>query len=362
LYFTWPVFSETQYSAPVWGYLLGQAKAVPRFTVLSGFLIYRAVLAIGSLEGLRIYIIRRIFRIYPVYVLGIALSLGFGLYADGTNFSRLSHALSDLFMFPIIGWTHFNNPEALVRFNAENIATNLVIWSLFVEVTFYAVLPLFVVLVGRRRIVAASLIALAIVLLAESTSRSFGLWKYFLIGILASELAPRLRWASAPAFALGMGLLVLDFMGPEYDWGTRFGLANGRTTPAGETLGLGVASGLILAALPNLGRIGKALDLAPLRLLGAISYSVFIVHPFFILANFPELGVFSNFRNLTEHFKALPAMPAWYLPFVFLPGALWWGLVSFVLVERPGIRFGKWLVGRSRMGPMLQAQSRPIPP
>ena len=324
--------------------------------MLSGFLIYRAVLAIGSLEGLRIYIIRRIFRIYPVYVLGIALSLGFGLYADGTNFSRLSHALSDLFMFPIIGWTHFNNPEALVRFNAENIATNLVIWSLFVEVTFYAVLPLFVVLVGRRRIVAASLIALAIVLLAESTSRSFGLWKYFLIGILASELAPRLRWVSAPAFALGVGLLVLDFMGPAFDWATRLGLSNGNVSSTyGQTLGIGMACGLILAALPNLGRVARALDLAPLRLLGAMSYSVYIIHPFFILANFPEMGTFSHAKQLTEHFKALPAMPAWYLPLVFLPGIFFWGLMSFLLVERPGIRLGKRLINRSRAAPVLHA-------
>ncbi len=217
--------------------------------------------------------------------------------------------------------------------------------------------PLFVVFVGRRRMVAASLVALAVFIAAESTSRGFGLWKYFLIGILASELAPRLRWASAPAFALGVGLLVLDFMGPAFDWATKLGITNGRAA-ANETLGLGIACGLILAALPNLGRVARALDLAPLRLLGAMSYSVYIIHPFFILANFPEIGIFSNARNLTEHFRALPAMPAWYLPLVFLPGIFFWGLVSFLLVERPGIRLGKRLLDRSAATPMLPAEGR----
>jgi hypothetical protein len=48
------------------------------------------------------------------------------------------------------------------------------------------------------------------------------------------------------------------------------------------------------------------------------------------------------------HFKSLPMMPAWYLPLLFFPGVLFWGLVSFLLVERPGIMLGQRLVTKAR--------------
>jgi hypothetical protein len=77
-----------------------------------------------------------------------------------------------------------------------------------------------------------------------------------------------------------------------------------------------------------------------MRMIGVISYSVYLTHFFYILANFPEIKVFTRAGTdpLVTHFSSLPAAPIWYLPILFVPGALFWGAVSFVLAERPGIQ------------------------
>ncbi|WP_370195747.1 hypothetical protein, partial [Aurantimonas coralicida] len=44
-------------------------------------------------------------------------------------------------------------------------------------------------------------------------------------------------------------------------------------------------------------------------------------------------------------------MPFWYLPGVFLPGMLFWAIVCYVAVERPGIALGKRLARREPVWP-----------
>jgi hypothetical protein len=77
--------------------------------------------------------------------------------------------------------------------------------------------------------------------------------------------------------------------------------------------------------------------------MGVTSYSVFIIHPFFMMANFPAI------RNLVaaasnppqDLFAAYTPAPSWSLPFVFLPAVWFWGFVCFLLIERPGMHLGK---------------------
>jgi peptidoglycan/LPS O-acetylase OafA/YrhL len=350
---SYPVFASTQSTVPFLAY---GAKAVPEFAVLSGFLIYRSVLLIKSLEDLRTYTIRRFFRIYPVYLLSVILCLASGQYLTGEYFSSRGYLFSDLFMFNIISWPGgFANP---------------VTWSLYVEATFYAFLPLVVLTVGRKRMVVFALLGLAAMIVADYPSRVFGLWKFFLIGILASELSwakflqykalPRVKPVAALALVIGFAMLVYDLGGPKHDWVAKLGVNPPHAD--GETLGLGLACALILAALPHSDILARMLNVLPLRVLGIISYSLYIVHFFYILANFPEIGLFTKAGTppLYEHFKSLAPMPAWYMPFIFFPGALFWALISFLLVERPGIRLGKWLITKTRFkAPPMTAQSLP---
>jgi peptidoglycan/LPS O-acetylase OafA/YrhL len=328
---TYPLFAPTQ----LWfNFIAYGTKAVPVFAVLSGFLIYRSVLSIRSLQDLRTYVVRRFFRIYPVYFLGVVLCVAFGQYIGGEGFSRIGYLVSDLFLFNVISWpAGFANPPA---------------WSLYVECAFYALLPLIVLTVGRGRIVGFCLLVLVAMLLADHPSRVFGLWKFFVFGILAAELSPSAGRVAFVLSGLGVGLLLWDFGGTDHDWFAGFGFTNRHAD--GDTVGLGLSCAFIMAALPHLGLVARALNVLPLRMLGTMSYSVYLIQFFYIAANFPEIGIFSRAGTpeMYAHFKSLPMMPAWYLPLLFFPGVLFWGLVSFLLVERPGIMLGQRLVTKAR--------------
>jgi peptidoglycan/LPS O-acetylase OafA/YrhL len=325
---TYPVFASTQLAAPWIGY---GTKWVSVFAVLSGFLIYRSGLnAIKSPEALRSYGIRRLFRVYPVYALGVLLCLWLGQYSGNATASPVAYFFSDLFMLPVFNWPNgFANPPT---------------WSLFVEVAFYIVLPILIAVVARERIVLFCVIAIAVMLLADNQSRIFALWKYFLIGMIASELSPMISKRSAILICvMGIILLVLDFHGPRFDWAEKLGI--GVRHADEQTLGLGIGCGLLLAGLPQVKWLSNALSIFPLRMLGVISYSLYITHFFYIYASAPEIGPFTHLGSpdLYKHFSQLPQLPGWYLPLVFFPGSIFWAAVCFILVERPGMQFGRYL-------------------
>lgn len=326
-YFTYPVFDVTRTElAP---FLEFGSKAVPIFCALSGFLIYRAALGIGSIDTLRAYIIRRLFRIYPVYVVSALLTLLFGQYVARFGSTAFAFAVGELFMFHSIGFQPIANP---------------VTWSLYIEVVFYALMPMFVILVRRERVLFVAAALFVLMVASYSPNRVFGLWKYFVVGIVASELSDRIRyaWIAAAASGGGLVLLLFDIFGPRFDWAAHLHIMPKDVT--GFTLGLALGIGGILTGLPLLKRAGQLLDAAPVRVLGAISYSLFLIHPFYLMANFPELGVLSEFRVFPT--KDLSA-PIWYLPLVFFPGVLAWSIVVFLLFERPGIKLGARLIRRS---------------
>jgi peptidoglycan/LPS O-acetylase OafA/YrhL len=330
---TYPIFAATQHVAP---FIAFNTKAVPIFAVLSGFLIYRSCIsAVSGIAQLRAYIVRRFFRIYPVYLLGIVLSLLMGQYIGSPQFSPSGYLVSDIFMFTSLNWPGgFANPPT---------------WSLYIEVSFYAVLPLMIIAVGQKRMAALCSILLLACVIADYPSRVFVLWRYFFIGIIASEVSKKISFRPAlAAFLIGICLIYYDLGGPPHDW---FGLIGiGQIHHDYSTLGLGLGCGLILVSLPHLPQIGAMLNILPLRLLGVISYSVYITHFFYIRANFPEIALFSQAGTdpLYQHFKTLAPFPAWYLPLVFFPGVLFWGAASFVLVERPGILLGRFILKRTR--------------
>jgi peptidoglycan/LPS O-acetylase OafA/YrhL len=325
-YFGYPAFNSTQ---PIFPPIAFAHKAVPMFAALSGFLIYRSVLAINSIDSLREYAWRRFFRIYPVYAFGILVALCFGQYAaHKATTSPVSFFVSDLFMLRMFWAPIFANP---------------VTWSLYVEAVFYIVLPIAVLTAGRQRfpwIAGAALIAF---LIADFPGRDHAIWMYFLIGILASEAAGRIGKWSAPMFIVGAVMLAFDITGKRCDWGAAL-----RPTHSGMSLGLDLSMFLILASLPNLRSVGAALNVLPLRILGVVSYSLFLMHPFYILANFPQIGMFGGPPK--QPLPGVATMAAWYLPLIFLPGVLIWAVACFLLIEQPGIRLGRTLL-RSRRTP-----------
>ena len=327
---TYPVFANAYYPMPV---LDVAVKAVPIFAVLSGFLIYRSALSISSLSDLRAYVVRRFFRIYPVYLAVVIVCLAIGQYVGGDVHSGLAYFMADLFMFNVIAWPIYANPPA---------------WSLYIEVAFYAFMPLALITVGQRRMLLLASLAIAAMVLADYPSRVFVLWRYFMFGIVASELSPRIeRWAPA-VFAAGAIMFAVDLLGPKADWVAKLGVGVAHVDHS--TLALGISVAMILMSLPHLPRIGAALNVLPLRLIGVISYSVYLTHFFYIRANFPVIDSFKQAGTppVFQALDALPRTPSWYLPLVFLPGILTWGAICFLLVERPGMRLGQHLLKRTK--------------
>ena len=333
-HWTYPVFYKTQHTAPFLGYA---AKAVPMFALLSGFLIYRSVRKIETREDVRYYIARRFFRIYPLYAISVFGCLAFGqLVSDYKEVGTLSYLVAELMMFRSLWFLQFANP---------------VTWSLYVEVIFYVFLPVYFMFVGIKRILPVSIAMLVLLIIADQVpGREFQLWKYFFMGIIASEAAllyqEQLRGMLGKVIlAVGLTLFVIDLYGPRTDWVAHAGLV--KRNLAEYTIGLGLSFAMIAMAIPFVPTVGRLLDTFPIRFVGVISYSVFIVHPFYLMVNFPEL-VLRKVGTQTEYFKTVEAMPDWYMPLLFAPGIFAWAAVTFLLIERPALVWGSHLIRRQR--------------
>jgi peptidoglycan/LPS O-acetylase OafA/YrhL len=325
-YFTYPVFAETQLT---FAWVQYGAKAVPMFCVLSGFLIYRSVIRIETNTDLTGYATARFFRVYPLYLVSSLLAFAIGqVNLDNGYTNDVAFFVSELFMFRAIDFPFYANP---------------VTWSLYVEVLFYIFLPIFVAAVGRQRMIWVALLFLVGSTVADpAVTREFSLWKYFFFGIIASEIT--LRWkqpinvrCAYAALLVGFGLLVFDHQTPQYDVFEKLGFW--AENPSRYTFTLGIACFMILIGLSRETIVSKALSVAPLRFIGIISYSVFILHLFYVALLYPDISFYG--APPTALFQAMPRMPSWYLPMVVLPGLFLWAAVAYLLIEKPMIQFGK---------------------
>lgn len=329
-YWTYPVFYKSQLQVPLLAY---GAKAVPMFAILSGFLIYRSARRIKSDADLKYFIARRFFRIYPLYLVSVLACLAFGqTVSDYAGVSLYSYLVAEIMMFRSLDFLQFANP---------------VTWSLYVEVVFYAVLPIYLMVVGSKRFLPVSVFVLVALILADQVpGREFQLWKYFVMGMIASELSLRHREllqgvAGKIILAVGLALLLIDLVGPKTDWVAHAGLV--KRNLAEYTIGLGLSFSLIAASISFVPLAGRLLDVFPIRFIGVVSYSIFIVHPFYLMVNFPEL-VLRKVGTQTEYFKTLEALPDWYLPVLFVPGIFAWAAVTFLLIEKPALVAGsRWM-------------------
>jgi peptidoglycan/LPS O-acetylase OafA/YrhL len=324
-YWQWakPAFAPLQSMLPM---IQSGAKAVPLFVVISGFLIWGVVSRLRQLANLRRYAANRALRILPLLAVVVITSLMLGqTTSNAPGWKILLHDL--------VAAKSFGSPGHLVP----------PAWSLFVELNFYMFAPLAAVLIGPGR----PLVILGLVVafyLAElpDDAREFGLWKYFFIGMLTREIVDdtRIRWTerlSLAVFAAGCGLFALDL---HVDWASAaFEMLRlaGKPGNAAFTLGLGVASGaLVIGAAQSL-HVERIGSLAPLRLLGIVSYSIFLWHAVLIAADFP-VRFFGPGGVMVVGAVNLPAASAWSLLAIVVPAMCLVGVVSFVAIERPFLR------------------------
>jgi peptidoglycan/LPS O-acetylase OafA/YrhL len=168
-------------------------EGVAIFFLLSGFLLYRPFLTArrGS-AGLRVgsYAKRRFLRIAPAYwvALSIFIAAGFVTGVTGGNW-WIFYAFGQIYSLANIG-------------HGIGVA-----WTLCIEVTFYAALPLFVLLCARlaRRPPSLRPDMLLLVLLAAGSLGFRAHYSSFADVTTVSTLAGTFFW-----FALGMGLAILS--------------------------------------------------------------------------------------------------------------------------------------------------------
>lgn len=286
--------------------------AVPFFCSLSGLLIYRSLLKIQDVEGVRFYLIRRFLRVYPVYLVTSICAMFF--FSHPMTVGRV---VAELLMLRSIGYPGYLNPPS---------------WSLYVEVLFYLVMPV-IVFTFRKRMLYFSAIAIILLWIGEYQSfRELELWKFFFAGILSSELLDRFRDRIKLPIALGLiciGVALVIFV-------TYSSVHHGH-----YTLGYSERSAAACLAVP-LVLVGlSALPANPvlnntlLRIVGASSYSLYLWHYFIVALDDPSFK-FTGTGGSTEALApALNADPFFVFWFVLLPAVLFVAMVSFLVVERP---------------------------
>ena len=334
----------------LWGALEGW-NGVTLFFVLSGFLITTLALREEDERGSirwRAFVVRRGFRILPVYLVSLALyalamfSIGFG----GSHRSVFTHALP---------WYLSPFPE-VPFFTRTHIVFSLA-WSLGIEEKFYLLWPLVAFVVLRRhargRIGLALLLALGcqLPLVLTSGGRMLAPYSAILVGCtLAFALHhPRAfallaRLGSTAGFALALSTLVVVHALTHVIPVTASGY---RVASPLYYLPYSLAAALVIASLSLGARGSGVFRRRALCFTGRISYPLYLTHPL-------ALGV----AGTAIAPGGVPTELAYLSVGLVLSLLLAWGLHRSV--ERPLIAVGKRLAATEhRRRPARAALAQP---
>ena len=265
--------------AGLWGFA---STGVDLFFVLSGYVF--APYLFGKPLRLAPHLIRRFFRIYPLYLCALLLYVGLRLPA--------ANAWEQFVVHLVMG--HTLSSLAVANFY------NAAFWSLPPEVEYYLLLPILAWVAARLRFAWLLMLALAVHLLlvaaaapaegvtlrAIATVHVPGLLIEFMLGSLAYALARQDASGRARRFRLLSGFLVLAGMATLY--GSYVAPAAGVTgnppTWIAGNMGLGAALGyaLLVSALtmpqPQTAALSAAWFTPWFVRMGELSYGVYLFH------------------------------------------------------------------------------------
>lgn len=319
--------------------------AVPLFFVLSGFsLCYSTADHVGRPRWVEIYLIKRFFRIAPLFYAVLVFTLAF---------FAIRHAYVDIFTL-ILNLTFTYN---FIPGKHEGVA--FASWTIGVEMIFYAILPILFIWV-RRTVATLVLTVLGVAisvsaraLLAEVpglppsyANLSFiANVEYFVIGILAFHVFDALRKREAVLYHIKMGGMAGVFLVFVAIALVPSNAATGNQTPLwGLLFGVlcvwqGLAPGVLAGS-------------SALVFLGERSYSIYLLHPLALFFLSPLLKAVVAVLS--------PWAGAWsYLPCSAITLAVVYAFASltYALIEEPGMRVGARLVRRTRSTAALRDTS-----
>lgn len=305
-------------------------KAVPIFVALSGLLTFRSLEKVTYKNvDLRIslmqFFINRFYRIYPLYFFTTLLSLVifFGNYFYNNKFNIqifIDRLFGEVFMLRIIGWQGMVNPPT---------------WSLYVEVSFYIVAPLIFLLIKKQKIL-FSISAFLILNFSEiNCIREYSLWKYFALGIIASEVLKNKlvnrNLSSYLAFA-ALGIFLLDVYTQ-----LNSDLINIKNCPIEYTNLLSLSILIFLISIPNAKPLNIFLESAPFKFLGTISYSLYLTHSL-IISNIFNIS-FNGNGGLIKLSSGDLELDFIYVFALIIPALISSASISYLIFEKPFLKF-----------------------
>jgi peptidoglycan/LPS O-acetylase OafA/YrhL len=302
-------------------------QGVDLFFALSGILICTRLLEEEKISGkisLRNFYIRRIFRIQPaalVYLACICLLTAFGV---------LSHTFGGVRASLLMVRNYFQPHQGDDWYTAH-------FWSLSVEEHFYLLLPGFLILVKKHRVT----LLLAIVVALKS-------WQMLLRRHpdLPPNLASSLRTEAAAIGILLAAVVALLLMRPRFrawcqSWIHPYPalvltcliwLASDKVQSVTGWFDFAMLLAypllIVSTVLHPANLIGRALESAPLRFLGRISYSVYLWQMIFFCFGY---GVPAPHSPLIAHIQT---------SLLRYPVTLAVSLFSYYVIEKPMVRLG----------------------
>lgn len=297
--------------------------AVAAFIVMSGFCLQTSLFngGTGELSDLKRFFKRRALRILPPYYACLALSVLVAFYitplGHGLPFSQYIPVTKDVLLSHAFMYHNFS-PDWMYKVNG-------VLWSIAIESQLYLLFPLLVWLMAKTgrpgMLVAASSVSIAILMVWPHSEKLYPWYlALFALGMATSHLAykpPKWRGPSAfSALLLASGAL----------YGCIWSSEHRQSLPVCDAwMGLVLVCILYAGAISKKLWLGKFLSCKPLAGLGAISYSLYLMHH-------PIMQPLFIFR---PQWAQDPLLATVYLLCVGLPAILLVCTAFWFLFERP---------------------------
>ncbi|MFF7708697.1 acyltransferase family protein [Pseudomonas sp. NPDC007930] len=300
------------------------AVAVSLFFMITGYLFTRKIRKDPTVNW-RGLLVGRVLRIYPMYIASVAalVVIACALSAEPLGLRNL--------LKPIAGWLLFGGP-AVAGYEATRLINASVQWSLLYEALFYCSLPWLCLLLRRQfslwPVLLGSLgIVGFLVLFHQSLSPKY--LTLFAVGMAVALAEPWLRarvqrpghWGYSAVAVLA---LIAAFSLQDY-------------TQA-QMLLLGIPFALMV--LGN--TLGGLLQLRVLKVLGEVSFSVYLLHGIVLTLLFTVFGLYGFSGSSLGQFAQF-----WLLPVLWLAFSL--SVLTYWGIERPFVRWAAG-AGRARRG------------
>jgi peptidoglycan/LPS O-acetylase OafA/YrhL len=297
------------------------------FFTLSGF-----VLSLPFWSGKSLtygqFVVRRVFRIYPTYLVAITIGMVLMTLLSHGRLQGLSDWTRDFWNRPL-DWKIGGDQIFLMASGGDNYIDTPV-WSLVVEMHASLIFPLLILAIRRSETLAlAAALALAVVgdwaarldpggnpfLTSFATTVNF-LWLFVIGAIMARRRMWLMRAMARVPLVMQALILAAALVALNAIW--QFG--------AGEQWRFVEQAGaiVVVAAAASMRWLQRGLDVAPLRWLGKISYSLYLIH-FIVL--FSVLYAFRAEITLPRVLIVVPAVSilaaALLHRFVEVPSIAW---------------------------------------